>query len=342
MPCEGHGQRPMRPRHVRHPAGRRQDPQGNRLMAQDRHRKQSAGRILLDPDRPGRPCQDHHGQRRRRRGPDRRIVQGDRPRHGRIHAHRIPSPVRFHKDDSSHPFTLDNTHPDWTFASGFVNSPTPATVTVNGSKTLTGRDSKNGEASGSRSSHPTRPPDRPLGTRPSRYPKHGPSAVCGTAWPRTSPWPRRPCPRPARTRFDAAVDRTDCPGDLACSKAGYRITITAIGAPHPAAPSPSMSPSQGPRTTRETRPTPPASRRRRSRHAGRTERAAVDGRVRGPEQHDARPVRHRRGARAGRPRSETLQGVATDFARRTRGARPVRPSGRTVFHERRRVPYEIH
>ena len=55
------------------------------------------------------------------------------------------APSGFHKDDSSHPFTLDNTHPDWTFTSGFVNSPTPATVTVNGSKTLTGRDSKNGE-----------------------------------------------------------------------------------------------------------------------------------------------------------------------------------------------------
>mgnify|MGYP002229147908 CR=1 FL=1 len=44
------------------------------------------------------------------------------------------APSGFHKDDSSHPFTLDNTHPDWTFTSGFVNSPTPATVTVNGSK----------------------------------------------------------------------------------------------------------------------------------------------------------------------------------------------------------------
>lgn len=128
------------------------------------------------------------------------------------------APSGFHKDDSSHPFTLDNTHPDWTFASGFVNSPTPATVTVNGSKTLTGRDSKNGEAfrfTFIPSDQATRQAVRDKTIKVSKT-----RSVGGL---------RDGVAKAGTYTFYAAEDRTDCPGDLACSKAGYRITITAIG-----------------------------------------------------------------------------------------------------------------
>lgn len=128
------------------------------------------------------------------------------------------APSGFHKDDSSHPFTLDNTHPDWTFASGFVNSPTPATVTVNGSKTLTGRDSKNGEAfrfTFIPSDQATRQAVRDKTIKVSKT-----RSVGGL---------RDGVAKAGTYTFYAAEDRTDCPGDLACSKAGYRITITATG-----------------------------------------------------------------------------------------------------------------
>lgn len=128
------------------------------------------------------------------------------------------APSGFHKDDSSHPFTLDNTHPDWTFASGFVNSPTPATVTVNGSKTLTGRDSKNGEAfrfTFIPSDQATRQAVRDKTITVSKT-----RSVGGL---------RDGVAKAGTYTFYAAEDRTDCPGDLACSKAGYRITITATG-----------------------------------------------------------------------------------------------------------------
>lgn len=128
------------------------------------------------------------------------------------------APSGFHKDDSSHPFTLDNTHPDWTFASGFVNSPTPATVTVNGSKTLTGRDSKNGEAfrfTFIPSDQATRKAVRDKTIKVSKT-----RSVGGL---------RDGVAKAGTYTFYAAEDRTDCPGDLACSKAGYRITITATG-----------------------------------------------------------------------------------------------------------------
>ena len=128
------------------------------------------------------------------------------------------APSGFHKDDSSHPFTLDNTHPDWTFTSGFVNSPTPATVTVNGSKTLTGRDSKNGETfrfTFIPSDQATRKAvsDKTITVSKTR-------SVGGL---------RDGVAKAGTYTFYAAEDRTDCPGDLACSKAGYRITITATG-----------------------------------------------------------------------------------------------------------------
>ena len=128
------------------------------------------------------------------------------------------APSGFHKDDSSHPFTLDNTHPDWTFTSGFVNSPTPATVTVNGSKTLTGRDSKNGETfrfTFIPSDQATR-----QAVRDKTITVSGTRSVGGL---------RDGVAKAGTYTFYAAEDRTDCPGDLACSKAGYRITITATG-----------------------------------------------------------------------------------------------------------------
>ena len=128
------------------------------------------------------------------------------------------APSGFHKDDSSHPFTLDNTHPDWTFTSGFVNSPTPATVTVNGSKTLTGRDSKNGETF----RFTFIPSDQ--ATRKAVSDKT--ITVSGT---RSVGGLRDGVAKAGTYTFYAAEDRTDCPGDLACSKAGYRITITATG-----------------------------------------------------------------------------------------------------------------
>ena len=139
------------------------------------------------------------------------------------------APSGFQKDDRSHSFTLDNTHPDWTFTSGFVNSPTPATVTVTGSKTLTGRDSKNGETfkfTFSPSDQATRQAvkDRTItvsGTRSVGGLRDGVSKDFALATATVS--------KAGTYTFDAAEDRTDCPGDLACSKAVYRITITATG-----------------------------------------------------------------------------------------------------------------
>lgn len=139
------------------------------------------------------------------------------------------APSGFHKDDSSHPFTLDNTHPDQTFASGFVNSPTPATVTVNGSKTLTGRDSKNGEAfrfTFIPSDQATRQAVRDKTIKVSETRSVG-GLRDGVA--KDFTLATATVSKAGTYTFDAAVDRTDCPGDLACSKAEYRITITATG-----------------------------------------------------------------------------------------------------------------
>lgn len=139
------------------------------------------------------------------------------------------APSGFQKDDTSHSFTLDNTHPDQTFTSGFVNSPTPATVTVTGSKTLTGRDSKNGETFKFTFS----PSDR--ATR--QAVNDGTITVSGTRFvgslrdgvAKDFTLATATVSKAGTYTFDAAEDRTDCPGDLACSKAGYRITITATG-----------------------------------------------------------------------------------------------------------------
>lgn len=139
------------------------------------------------------------------------------------------APSGFHKDDSSHPFTLDNTHPDWTFASGFVNSPTPATVTVNGSKTLTGRDSKNGETfrfTFIPSDQATRQAVRDKTITVSKTRSVG-GLRDGVA--KDFTLATATVSKAGTYTFYAAEDRTDCPGDLACSKAGYRITITATG-----------------------------------------------------------------------------------------------------------------
>lgn len=139
------------------------------------------------------------------------------------------APSGFRKDDSSHPFTLDNTHPDWTFASGFVNSPTPATVTVNGSKTLTGRDSKNGEAfrfTFIPSDQATRQAVRDKTIKVSKTRSVG-GLRDGVA--KDFTLATATVSKAGTYTFDAAVDRADCPGDLACSKAEYRITITATG-----------------------------------------------------------------------------------------------------------------
>lgn len=139
------------------------------------------------------------------------------------------APSGFQKDDTSHPFTLDNTHPDQTFTSGFVNSPTPVTVTVTGSKTLTGRDSKNGETfkfTFSPSDRATRQAvnDGTItvsGTRSVGSLRDGVAKDFTLATATVS--------KAGTYTFAAAEDRTDCPGDLACSKAVYRITITATG-----------------------------------------------------------------------------------------------------------------
>ena len=139
------------------------------------------------------------------------------------------APSGFHKDDSSHPFTLDNTHPDWTFTSGFVNSPAPATVTVNGSKTLTGRDSKNGETfrfTFIPSDQATRQAVRDKTITVSKTRSVG-GLRDGVA--KDFTLATATVSKAGTYTFDAAVDRTDCPGDLACSKAEYRITITATG-----------------------------------------------------------------------------------------------------------------
>ena len=139
------------------------------------------------------------------------------------------APSGFQKDDTSHSFTLDNTHPDQTFTSGFVNSPTPATVTVTGSKTLIGRDSKNGETfkfTFSPSDRATRQAvnDGTItvsGTRSVGSLRDGVAKDFTLATATVS--------KAGTYTFDTAEDQADCPGDLACSKAGYRITITATG-----------------------------------------------------------------------------------------------------------------
>lgn len=139
------------------------------------------------------------------------------------------APSGFRKDDAIHSFTLDDTHPDQTFASGFVNSPTPATVTVNGSKTLTGRDSKDGETfrfTFSPSDQATKQAvsDKTItvsGAQSVGGLRDGVAKDFALATVAVS--------RAGTYTFDADEDRTDCPGDLACSKAVYRITITATG-----------------------------------------------------------------------------------------------------------------
>ena len=139
------------------------------------------------------------------------------------------APSGFRKDDTIHQFTLDSTHPDQTFTSGFVNSPTPATVTVNGSKTLTGRDSKNGETfrfTFNPSDQATRQAvsDKTItvsGTRSVGGLRDGVAKDFTLATATVA--------KAGTYTFAAAEDRTDCPGDLACSKAVYRITITATG-----------------------------------------------------------------------------------------------------------------
>lgn len=139
------------------------------------------------------------------------------------------APSGFQKDGTIHRFTLDNTHSDQTFTSGFVNSPTPATVTVNGSKTLTGRDSKNGETFRFTFS----PSDQATGQAVSdkTITVSGAQSVGGLRDGVATDFTLATATvsKAGTYTFDAAEDRTDCPGDLACSKAVYRITITATG-----------------------------------------------------------------------------------------------------------------
>lgn len=139
------------------------------------------------------------------------------------------APSGFRKDDAIHQFTLDDTHPDQTFTSGFVNSPTPATVTVNGSKTLTGRDSKNGETfrfTFSPSDQATR-----KAVSDKTITVSGPQSVGGLrdGVAKDFTLATATVAKAGTYTFAAAEDQTDCPGDLACSKAEYRITITATG-----------------------------------------------------------------------------------------------------------------
>lgn len=139
------------------------------------------------------------------------------------------APSGFRKDDTIHRFTLDDTHPDQTFTSGFVNSPTPATVTVNGSKTLTGRDSKNGETfrfTFSPSDQATKQAvsDKTITVSGAQSVGELRDGVAKDFTLATAT-----VAKAGTYTFAAAEDRTDCPGDLACSKAVYRITITATG-----------------------------------------------------------------------------------------------------------------
>lgn len=139
------------------------------------------------------------------------------------------APSGFQKDGTSHQFTLDSTHPDQTFASGFVNSPTPATVTVNGSKTLTGRDSKNGETFRFTFSPSDQATEQSV--KDNTITVSGAQSVGGLqdGVAKDFTLATATVAKAGTYTFDAAEDRTDCPGDLACSKAVYRITITATG-----------------------------------------------------------------------------------------------------------------
>ena len=139
------------------------------------------------------------------------------------------APSGFRKDDTIHQFTLDNTHPDQTFTSGFVNSPTPATVTVNGSKTLTGRDSKNGETFRFTFSPSDQATKQAVSDKTITV--SGPQSVGGLrdGVAKDFTLATATVAKAGTYTFAAAEDQTDCPGDLSCSKAGYRITITATG-----------------------------------------------------------------------------------------------------------------
>lgn len=139
------------------------------------------------------------------------------------------APSGFRKDDTIHSFTLDNTHPDRTFTSGFVNTPTPATVTVNGSKTLTGRDSENGETFRFTFSPFDQATKQAVSDKTITV--SGAQSVGGLrdGVAKDFTLATVAVSRAGTYTFDAAEDRTDCPGDLACSKAVYRITITATG-----------------------------------------------------------------------------------------------------------------
>lgn len=139
------------------------------------------------------------------------------------------APSGFQKDDTSHSFTLSDTHPDQTFTSGFVNSPTPATVTVNGSKTLTGRDSKNGETFRFTFSPFDQATEQSV--KDNTITVSGAQSVGGLqdGVAKDFTLATVAVAKAGTYTFDAAEDRTDCPGDLACSKAVYRITITATG-----------------------------------------------------------------------------------------------------------------
>lgn len=100
---------------------------------------------------------------------------------------------------------------------------------MTGSKTLTGRDSKNGEAfrfTFIPSDQATRQAVRDKTIKVSKTRSVG-GLRDGVA--KDFTLATATVSKAGTYTFDAAVDRTDCPGDLACSKAGYRITITAIG-----------------------------------------------------------------------------------------------------------------
>lgn len=139
------------------------------------------------------------------------------------------APSGFRKDDTSHPFTLDNTHPDWTFASGFVNSPAPATVTVNGSKTLTGRDSKNGETFRFTFIPSDQATRKAVSDKTITVSKTRPVGGLRDGMAKDFTLATATVAKAGTYTFAAAEDQMDCPGDLVCSKAGYRITITATG-----------------------------------------------------------------------------------------------------------------
>lgn len=139
------------------------------------------------------------------------------------------APDGFQKDGTEHHFTISQENADYVFSVGFVNRPTPATTLVTGAKTLAGRDSKENETF-SFNFNPTDDATRQAvsdgtvtatGTQTVSDLNDGSAKDFQLATVTVS--------KAGTYTFTASEKQDDCPGDLACSKAEYRITITAAG-----------------------------------------------------------------------------------------------------------------